>query len=104
MAKPIRALELHYPMIQFLIIMIMYQPKACRFEVQSSFVRQNERDTVGTGRLNCCDASKLIFFLAQQIHRDRKVIADLLEERGNSLTRPQIRNNWMKFMHESETC
>ena len=67
-------------------------------------MRQYERNTVGTGRLNCCDASKLIFFLAQQIHRDRKVIADLLEERGNSLTKPQIRNNWMKFMHESETC
>ena len=60
-------------------------------------MRQYERDTVGAGRLNCCDASKLIFFLAQQIHRDRKVIADLLKERGNSLTRPQINNNWMKL-------
>ena len=75
----------------------VYQPKACRFEVQSSFVRQYERDTVGTRRLNCCDASKLLFFLAQQIHRDRKVIADLLEERGISLTRSQIRNNRMEL-------
>ena len=74
MAKPIRALDLHYPMIQFLIkfVIILLTPCICLLLVGRQWIKQMALSAV-LFPLLVCGTAFMINFIAIYYHASRAI-------------------------------